>query len=259
MIEFYHNKRIDMLKLGCPLPELTNISVHKSTDSKYYPFTETDKDLKAKAREDMVTGPSIVFSRKALVDETFVRKSTNLCKSLVGIDAIQLYLYSMCQPMPIGLYTRWATQDESETQRFIPNQNKTRSFENMLLSYFQRLQLDCRIESNVTTGRKKKIDCCIVDGVFNHCKTVFGGLECYYHYCLCQEARVSLSDAKIERGVKKKDQDEMRRDYIPQKRFQVVETWECGWWSLYKTDASVKNHLKENIPCKGPVSEEQLW
>ena len=66
-----------------------------------------------KIREDMVGGPSIVFTRKAVVDETFIRKSSNLCKSVVGIDASQPYAYSMCQPMPTGLYTRW--QYDSET------------------------------------------------------------------------------------------------------------------------------------------------
>ena len=34
--------------------------------------------------------------------------------------------------------------------------------------------------------------------------------------------------------------------------------WECEWWSLYITDASVKNHLRENFPYKRPLSEEQL-
>ena len=34
--------------------------------------------------------------------------------------------------------------------------------------------------------------------------------------------------------------------------------WECEWWSLYKTDASVKSHLRENFPHKRPLSEEQL-
>ena len=34
--------------------------------------------------------------------------------------------------------------------------------------------------------------------------------------------------------------------------------WECGWWSLYKTDASVKSHLRENFPYKRHLSEEQL-
>ena len=93
MIEFYHNKGIDMLKLGCTLPNLANIRLHKSTDSKFYPFTESDKDLLEKMREDLVGGPSIVFTGKAVVDEIFLRKSSNLCKSIVGIDASQLYPY----------------------------------------------------------------------------------------------------------------------------------------------------------------------
>ena len=45
MIAFYHNKDIDMLKLGCTLPNLANICLHKSTDAKFYPFTEGDKAL----------------------------------------------------------------------------------------------------------------------------------------------------------------------------------------------------------------------
>ena len=95
MIEFYHNKGIDMLRLGLTLPNLANICLHKSTDSKFHPFGESDKDLLEKIRGDMVGGPLIVFTRKAVVDETFIRKSSNLCKSLVGIDADQIYPYSM--------------------------------------------------------------------------------------------------------------------------------------------------------------------
>ena len=34
--------------------------------------------------------------------------------------------------------------------------------------------------------------------------------------------------------------------------------WECEWWSLYKTDASVKSHLREDFHYKRPLSEEQL-
>ena len=51
-------------------------------------------------------------------------------------------------------------------------------------------------------------------------------MGCYYHYCPCQEARFSLTDTDIERGVKKRQQDEMRRDYIQQKGYQIVEMWE---------------------------------
>ena len=91
MVTFYHKKGIDMLKLGCKLTNFANICLHKSTSAKFYPFTETDKDLVQKFREDMVGGPSIVFTREAVVDETFIRDSGNICKSIVGFDASQLY------------------------------------------------------------------------------------------------------------------------------------------------------------------------
>ena len=73
-IEFYHNKGIDMLKLGCTQPNLANNCLHESTDSKFYPVTESDKDLLEKVREDIVGAPSIVFTRKAVVKETFICK-----------------------------------------------------------------------------------------------------------------------------------------------------------------------------------------
>ena len=128
----------------------------------------------------------------------------------------------------------------------------------MVLSYFQQSRPDCKIESNVTTGRQTKIDCFSADGTCYHGNTVFEAMGCYYHYCPCQEARPSLTDTDIERGVKKRQQDEMRRDYTQQKGYQIVEMWECEWWSLYKTDASVKSHLRINFPYRHPLSEEGL-
>ena len=212
MIDFYHQKEIDMLKLGCTLPNLANNCLHKSTDSKFYLFTESDKDLGEKIREDMLGGPCIVFTRKAVVDETFIRKSTNLCKSIVGIDANQLYPNSMCQPMPTGLYTRWNYDTE-----FMPRQNKTRSCEKMDLSCFQQTRPKCKIGSNVTTGRQKKIDCFSVDGIGQHCNTVIEAMGCYFQYCPCQEARPSLTDNEIMRRIEKREQDQMLLEYIQEK------------------------------------------
>ena len=76
-----------MLKLGYIFLNLAKLCLRKSTSAKFYPFNETDKDLLQKIRKDMVGGPSIVFTRKAVVDETFIRSSRNICKSIAGIDA----------------------------------------------------------------------------------------------------------------------------------------------------------------------------
>ena len=181
MIEFYHNRNIDILKRGCTLPNLANICLHKSTSSKFYPFVDSDKDLHEKVRSEMTGGPSIVFTRKAVVDKTFIRTSNNICKAIVGIDASQLYPFAMCQAMPTGLYTRW--EFDSDLQKFKARQNKIRKFENMVISYYQTIRPDCTIESIYTTGKQKKIDWFSVDGFCGHCNTIFEALGCYYHFC----------------------------------------------------------------------------
>ena len=106
LLVFYHKKRIDRLKLGSTLLILANNCLQKTTSATFYPFNETDKNLLQKIRENMVGRPSIVFTRKVVVDLIFVRNSGNICKSIVGVDASQLHPYYMCQPMPTGLYTR---------------------------------------------------------------------------------------------------------------------------------------------------------
>ena len=111
-----------MLQLGCTLSNPANIFLHKSTDAKFCSFTEADKDLLEKIRQDVVGGSSIVFRREAVVDETVTRKSENISKCSVWIDASQLYSYSKCQPMSIGLYTRWDL--DSETGRFNPRKTR---------------------------------------------------------------------------------------------------------------------------------------
>ena len=102
----------------------------------------------------MVGGPSIVFTCKAVVDETYIRSSRKTCKSIVGIDANQIYPCSMCQPMPTRLYTLW--EYDTENNRLKLQQKKSRNFENMVLFYFQRQQPDCKNESFYTTGTLKK-------------------------------------------------------------------------------------------------------
>ena len=225
MIAFYHEKHIGMLKLGCTLPNLANICLHKSTDAKFYPFTEGDKDLLEKLLEHVVGGPSIVFTRKAVVDEISIRKSANICKSIVGIDASQSHSHSMCQPMPTGLHTPW--NFDSETIRFTPRQTKTRSFENMVMSYFQRTRPECEIESFFTTGRRKKNHCFSVHGFCSHCNTVFEAKVCFYHFCSCQELRPSLTEEDVQRGSKKRELDSMHWDDTIYKK-KASRLLKCG-------------------------------
>ena len=181
-----------MFKFGCTLPNLVKICLHKSTDTNLYPFAEADKELLEKIREDVVGCHSFVFTHKVVVDEIFIRKSTNISKSIVGIYASQLYPFSMCQPMPTGLYAHW--DFNSETNRFTPRQNRTRSFESMVLSFFQRTRPTCKIKNFYATGMQKKTDRFSVDGFCSHCKTMFKAMGCFYHFCPHQEVWPTLTE-----------------------------------------------------------------
>ena len=126
------------------------------------------------------------------------------------------------------------------------------------MSYFQRTRAECEIESSFTTGRQKKFDCFSVDGFCLHCNTVFEAMGWFYHFCPCQELRSSLTEEDIQRGSKRREIDALRRHYIQEKGFKVIELWECEWCRLYKTTNTVKPHIREHFPYRRSLAAEQL-
>ena len=76
----------------------------------------------------------------------------------------------------------------------------------------------------------KKNDCFNVDRFCSHCNTVFEAMGCFYHFCPCQNLRPSLTEKDIQRGSRKIELDALRRHFIQEKGFKVIEMWqyECG-------------------------------
>ena len=83
-------------------------------------------------------------------------------------------------------------------------------------------------------------------------------MGCFYRYCPCQEGRPSVTEDDIERGNKKREMDQMRKQYIREKGYNVVEMSKREWWNLYRTTTCVKEHLRESFPNKRPLREESL-
>ena len=70
--------------------------------------------------------------------------------------------------------------------------------------------------------------------------------------------RPSLTEEDIKRGCRRRELDELRRGYIQEKGFTVIEMWECEWWRLYKTTTNAKLHIRENFPYRRSLTEQQL-
>ena len=139
----------------------------------------------------MVTEPSREFRRKVLVNEILIRKSPNFCKAFVGIDASQLYPFSICQPTPTELYT--GHEIDKDLQRFKQKQNNTSGFENMLKSYFQLIGPDCKIECLYTTGKYWLFWCRLLLHALQQ-RVWLEPMGCSYHCCSCQEERLPLTE-----------------------------------------------------------------
>ena len=103
----------------------------------------------------MVGEPSTVFTRKAVVDETIIRNSGIICKFIVDIDASQLYPYSMCQPMPTGLYMRW--ENDAESSRFKPQQNKSRNLRTCLCHISKDKDLTVKMRVSTPQELRKRL------------------------------------------------------------------------------------------------------
>ena len=59
--------------------------------------------------------------------------------------------------------------------------------------------------------------------VFAQIVKLFEAMGCFYHYCPCQETRPSLTEEDIERGLKKREMDQMRKQqWIKGKGYNVV-------------------------------------
>ena len=125
MVDFSHNKRIDMLKLGCTLPNIARSCLHKSTVARFYPFTEIDKDFLEKIRKDMFDGPSIDFTRRAVVEETFFRiRQTG---RIDGSPLSELMLASLILSLCVMHCQLVCTQDWNQIRNLVNlNRIKTR-------------------------------------------------------------------------------------------------------------------------------------
>ena len=69
----------------------------------------------------------------------------------------------------------------------------------------------------------------------------------------------------MQRGNKNRELDELRKQYIQEKGYSVIEMYECDWRNMYKTDNIVKQHMHKSFPLQSASQrsktfrEYQIW
>ena len=86
-------------------------------------------------------------------------------------------------------------------------------FGNMVMSFFQGVRQQYEVGKLLRDRHKEKNDAFAVDGFCGQCNTVFGALGCYCFFCPCQESRPILTVEEEPRALKKRELNELRRQF----------------------------------------------
>ena len=85
--KFYFDKNLDLFKLTVSAPGATRRLLFQSAlmeNGRFATLGEEDEDLYLTYKKNLVGGPSIVFTRKHVKEETFIRQGANKCQRIHG-------------------------------------------------------------------------------------------------------------------------------------------------------------------------------
>ncbi len=110
-LKFFRKHDIDLLKEVLTLSGAANKILQSFRKVvAVFLFPEKQKDLYKLVRQQIVGGPSLVFSRHEKVGESIV--DNNLVQSIVGCDANALYLYAIGVNIPTGPFTTYKRNEK---------------------------------------------------------------------------------------------------------------------------------------------------
>ena len=145
MIASYHDKDIDMLKLGCTLPNLSNNCLHKPTNANFYPFREGDKKVwKEFGKTSLVVHQSFLHAKQLLMKFSIEGLQTyaNLLLGLVPANHIATPCVNSC---PMAYSSLRKINITSNNKGFRTNNRSVATYEQAKNFYPKRI-----VETNGT-------------------------------------------------------------------------------------------------------------
>ncbi|XP_072016392.1 uncharacterized protein [Amphiura filiformis] len=232
MAATYRERGIDFFKDGISVPGLTMKYLFKiSPEANFALFGKLDSDLCHKFRDNIVGGPSIVFTRYHERGVTKLRGEKE-CEKIMGYDANALYLWAIKQDMPTGYPTRRKAPD-------FPKERKPFSIIAQEWLDWESHQRGIRIrhEGNNTEKRvgPKMLP---VDGFSGD--TVFEMQGCWYHGHNCR-----MNPRHEEKEMRERYQKTLEKQkYIEDLGYSYVEMWECDFNAMKRTNKELQSFLR---------------
>ena len=221
MLEFYFENQIDLFKDTISLPNLARKELFKCSSSVFPLFDFESQDLYRTVQQNIVGGPSIIFKREALANETCIRGNANVVgKRILGHDANGLYAYCIAQSMPTGCFV-----DRRAETCFVGTFRE--KYFNMFFWLDYVAERDgIHVRHRLNNGKEVRIGPYRVDGFCAATNTVYEFNGCWHHFCEdCQKP--SAKEETLKRQKRARARTEEKREYLQRRHYNLVEMKEC--------------------------------
>ena len=247
MQKFYFENKIDLFKVAVSVPGIARHWLFQTAHDAKTSFGLVQPhhdDLYYTIKQNIVGGPSIIFTRDAEVGRTFIRNDPKRpCANIVGWDANALYLDCIDKAMPCGGYVRRIGPDFKPDSGF--------SYEDMFhwMDYLIETE-DIHILHGRNHISEVRIGPYLVDGYDPITRTAYEYNGCYFHGC---------SDCKKDQdelGKERKMHTETKEKYLRLKGYNMRIIWEHKFKSQMKSDVKLKQFIRQRQP---PFYRKHRW
>ena len=196
----------------------------------------------------MTGSPSIVFTRNANVDKTFIRTSNNTCKTIVRIEAGQLYPFAMCQVMTTGLYTRWELKKFSKSSKLV--RTRLENLKTWLFLTIKQSDQTVLLRASIQLENRKKLIGLMLM-TFVDTAIQFPKLSDVTTISVPVEKLNTLIAKKNFNMVSRSENPISYKKKHPEKRgYKIIEMRECEWWDQVQMSSFLKNHVRKKFLYK---------
>jgi len=229
--KFYFRKNIDIFKIAISAPGIARrmlFQTAKKACANFALFDNHNRDLHQMFKDNVIGGPSIIFTRYHKSHESFIRNGDEWCEKVVGYDANALYLECIGKPMPVGPFIR-----RRSDKNFI-----TECRDQYIMAYhwmnYLNISGQAKIQHKLNHGSEKRVGKYLVDGWDPNTNTIYQYQGCFVHDHQCDvTANVKDPCWREERDKKFKKTLETTA-YLQEQGYKVIEKWECEFRKLHK-------------------------
>jgi G:T-mismatch repair DNA endonuclease (very short patch repair protein) len=244
-VAFYRGLGVDMLKDSISIPGVCMKYLFSTlpSDTFFSLIGEKQRDLHDTFRDQLVGGPSLVFTRLLEKGVTRLRGGEKRVQSLVGYDANSLYLWALMQDMPTEYPVRRRQENGFRAEKIDPYGLGAREWLTWL-SHTRGIYIRHKFNGKERRVGENNIP---VDGWDG--KTVY-----QYHGCLWHGHQCHLTEGLTVNPVSGVPMEVLREKtrqitaYLLSHDVHLEAIWECEWLATKRRDPSLRAFLAEHCP-----------